>query len=203
MDAEQKRELDPARDATALKALTHPLRTRLLGRLRMEGPATVSELAAAVCESSASTSYHLRVLAKYGFIVAAEARNAKERRWQAAHTMTVWKNETMAHSVAGTEFMKVIRRGQIEHLQRSLLRHEEDVNSGRLGPEWVESSGIVDTMPRLTPESAQALVEMFRQKAEELAIRDSRDPRAESVVIVYAQLPYADRGGDTKCKHAP
>ncbi|MFD7499213.1 hypothetical protein ACFV8T_44440 [Streptomyces sp. NPDC059832] len=57
-------------------------------------------------------------------------------------------------------------------------------------------------MPRLTPESAQALADV-RQKAEQLAIRDSRDPRAETVVIVYAQLPYSDRRGDTKPKHAP
>ncbi|MFD7560751.1 transcriptional regulator, partial [Streptomyces sp. NPDC059835] len=42
---EQRRFLDPERDAAALKALTHPLRIRLLGLLRQDGPATASELA--------------------------------------------------------------------------------------------------------------------------------------------------------------
>jgi DNA-binding transcriptional ArsR family regulator len=40
------RVLGPERDAAALKALTHPLRIRLLGLLRQHGPATASELAA-------------------------------------------------------------------------------------------------------------------------------------------------------------
>ncbi|MEV4899315.1 hypothetical protein AB0K48_59350, partial [Nonomuraea sp. NPDC055795] len=51
-----KRVLDPEHDAAALKALTHPLRIRLLGLLRQDGPATASELAIRTGEPSASTA---------------------------------------------------------------------------------------------------------------------------------------------------
>ena len=52
------------RELATLRALTHPLRTRLLGALRVDGPATASELGRRFGESSGATSYHLRRLAR-------------------------------------------------------------------------------------------------------------------------------------------
>ena len=55
-------------DATQLRALAHPLRLQLLEALSAEGPATASRLARRLGESSGATSYHLRMLARYGFV---------------------------------------------------------------------------------------------------------------------------------------
>jgi DNA-binding transcriptional ArsR family regulator len=55
-------------DAASLKALAHPLRVDMFDRLAMLGPATASQLAEALGESSGATSYHLRQLARHGFI---------------------------------------------------------------------------------------------------------------------------------------
>ena len=55
-------------DPAALRALAHPLRGKLLAALRIDGPATASMLARRYGESSGATSYHLRQLARYGFI---------------------------------------------------------------------------------------------------------------------------------------
>src|SRR3712207_2472805 len=78
-------------DARSLQALAHPLRMRLLGLLRVEGPATATQLAARVGESSGATSYHLRQLARHGFVEDEPARgNARERWWKASHRMTSW-----------------------------------------------------------------------------------------------------------------
>ncbi|MFF8396265.1 ArsR/SmtB family transcription factor [Streptomyces sp. NPDC016172] len=188
---EHKRVLDPERDTAALKALTHPLRIQLLGLLRQDGPATASELAARTGESSASASYHLRVLAKYAFIAEAEHRDGRERRWRALHTVTSWSNETMESTAAGRAFVSLSRRRQIEHLESSLARHEADMAAGRLGQEWVEPSGISDLMPRLTAESVTELLETVAGKLEELNARDADDPRAEHVVLLTAALPFA------------
>ncbi|WP_338896266.1 winged helix-turn-helix domain-containing protein [Streptomyces sp. TG1A-60] len=188
---EHKRVLDAGQDAAALKALTHPLRIRLLGLLRQDGPATASELAARTGESSASTSYHLRVLAKYAFVTEAEHRDGRERRWQAVHTVTSWSNEAMRASEGGRAFVSQSRRRQIEHLEVSVARHEADIDAGRLGTEWLEPSGISDLMPRLTPESLTELRETFGRKLEELTARDAGDPRAAQVVVLTAGLPLA------------
>src|SRR4051812_47516978 len=78
-------------DVETLRAFAHPLRMRLLGLLRLDGPATASELARRVDESSGSTSYHLRQLARYGFVVEdAEQPSRRERRWAAAAAQTTW-----------------------------------------------------------------------------------------------------------------
>src|SRR5689334_11065173 len=78
-------------DAAALEALAHPLRGRLLGLLRADGPATASGLAEKVKESSGVTSYHLRKLAEVGFVEEEAGRGTKrERWWRAVHTSTTW-----------------------------------------------------------------------------------------------------------------
>ncbi|MGW0583170.1 ArsR/SmtB family transcription factor [Streptomyces sp. NPDC002920] len=195
-DEGQRRVLDPEQDAAALKALTHPLRIRLLGMLRQDGPATASELAVRTGESSAATSYHLRVLAKYAFIAEAEHRDGRERRWRAVHSVTSWSNKAMEASPDSHAFVGLARRTQIEHLEASLLRHEADMAEGRLGREWVEASGIDDMLPSLTPESLTELQEMIERKVAELAARDAGDPRARQVVFVAAGLPLAPRDAD-------
>lgn len=184
----RRRELDPREDAAALKALTHPLRIRMLGMLRMDGPATASELAVRTGESSASTSYHLRVLAKYAFITEAEHRDGRERRWQAQHEVTSWNNAAMADSVEARAFVDVARRAQLDHLERSLARHQEDLAAGRLGDEWREPSGFTDLVVRLTPEALTELWDSFSRTVDELAARDEGDPRAEQVVLFTASL---------------
>ncbi|GAA4656723.1 helix-turn-helix domain-containing protein [Streptomyces youssoufiensis] len=197
-DEQQRRVLDPERDAAALKALTHPLRIRLLGLLRQDGPATASELAVRTGESSASTSYHLRVLAKYAFVAEAEHRDGRERRWRAVHAVTSWSNTAMEAAPGSRAYVSVSRRAQVEHLEASLARHEADVAEGRLGQEWVEPSGISDLVPRLTPESLTELWEAFDRKLQELTARDARDPRATQVVLLTAGLPLAPRDHGTE-----
>jgi DNA-binding transcriptional ArsR family regulator len=52
-----------------------------LDLLRFEGPSTATLLAQRVGESSGSTSYHLRLLAKYGYIEEAPRGGGRQRWW--------------------------------------------------------------------------------------------------------------------------
>lgn len=192
---ESKRVLDPERDAAALKALTHPLRIRLLGLLRQHGAATATELAERTGESTASTSYHLRVLAQHNFVAEATHRDGRERRWRAVHEITSWSNAAMSETPERRAFVDVTRRAQLDHLERSLAEHEEDLAAGRLGPEWHEGAGVTDLMPRLTPESLTELWEAFGTKLTELSERDAADARARQVVVFAAGLPLAGQEG--------
>ncbi|MEC3952546.1 helix-turn-helix domain-containing protein [Nocardia sp. CDC153] len=70
-------------DIAALRLLAHPLRRRIEEELR-GGPVNATSLAAALGESSGLTSYHLRQMAKYGFVEEVpELSNGKERWWRA------------------------------------------------------------------------------------------------------------------------
>jgi DNA-binding MarR family transcriptional regulator len=72
---------DPGR----LKALSHPLRRRILHRLRAHGAATSTTIGEVLGANTGTTSYHLRQLEKYGFIEEiAERSTGRERWWRPA-----------------------------------------------------------------------------------------------------------------------
>ena len=76
-------------NARQLRALTHPVRLRMLGMLRIDGPATATSLAERLGLNTGATSYHLRQLAEHGFIEDDAAQGSgRERWWKATYTST-------------------------------------------------------------------------------------------------------------------
>ena len=71
---------DPAPSRVKMWATATPIRFRILELLR-EGPATASQLARRLGESSGTTSYHLRVLERARVIQEDEALGTKRERW--------------------------------------------------------------------------------------------------------------------------
>src|SRR5918999_5562037 len=78
-----KDDVEPLEDPKALRALAHPVRLRVRELLREEGPMTATEVAERIGESPANCSFHLRTLAKYGFIEEAERGKGRNRPWRA------------------------------------------------------------------------------------------------------------------------
>jgi DNA-binding transcriptional ArsR family regulator len=74
-------ELPPISDPERVRALAHPLRLALLDLLETGGEATATQCAEATGESVASCSFHLRILAKYGFVEPGE-RRGREKPWR-------------------------------------------------------------------------------------------------------------------------
>lgn len=103
-------------DVETLKALSHPIRLRLLGMLRSDGAATASELGRALGESSGSTSYHLRQLARYGFVADAEEQpSRRERRWRSVHDMTQFAAD-LASQPGAAEALGQVHERQLQIL---------------------------------------------------------------------------------------
>ena len=177
-------------DVSSLKALTHPLRIRLLASLRGTGPATATELARRLGTESGSTSYHLRVLAEHGFVVDAEVqtpRHPRERHWSAVDQLSSWSNTAFASTSAGREASGLMRRHQVDILINDVSRFEESLLT--LDPSWIEASGIGDLLVSLTPESVTQLWDRFYAHLEELAARDATAPTAARVSVVVAAFP--------------
>lgn len=72
-------------DARAMRALAHPARIAMLEHLALEGPSTATDCAEVVGLSASACSYHLRELAKYGFVEedAGSAADGRHRPWRA------------------------------------------------------------------------------------------------------------------------
>ena len=122
-----------APDPTALKALAHPLRLRMLGLLRIDGPATASGLAERLGLNSGATSYHLRQLAQHGFIKEDQQRGSRrDRWWRASHEMTTYLSGDVEGEAldAGLAFLQAALSWQMHQMQGALNAF------AALPPEW-------------------------------------------------------------------
>ena len=135
--------------------MAHPLRLRLLGLLRIDGPATASGLAAQLGLNSGATSYHLRQLALHGFIEeVAERGSRRDRWWRASHEVT----RSLAADAegealdAGLAFMQAALHWQMQQMQGAL-----DAYTG-LPPAWRAASTASDYTIPLSAEVAATLV---------------------------------------------
>jgi DNA-binding transcriptional ArsR family regulator len=136
------------RDPQALRALAHPVRLRVLGLLRTDGPSTATLLGRRLGESSGTTSYHLRELARYGFVGEVEGRGTgRERWWQALHRMTSWDPEDFADD--GSEVVDELTRMLVA--QRGTALQAWLAQRDALGREWDGASDLSDWALRLTP----------------------------------------------------
>lgn len=180
--SEQAREVRLT-DATAVRAVAHPLRMRLLSLLRRDGPATASALAAVVDEVPASTSYHLRILARHGFIVEAPelARDGRERWWRAAHDLTTWEPAEMLDDPDLAVAAQALEEGVVRHYEQLLAAWRAE--RGTWARDWVAASRMSDRLLWLTPGQLAAL------GAELDAVLDrwatAADPATEGAQPVY------------------
>lgn len=72
-------------DPALLRALAHPLRVEMLSVIDELGEATATQIAEHVGESPSNCSFHLRTLAKAGFIERGEAKGTS-KPWRSVHS---------------------------------------------------------------------------------------------------------------------
>jgi predicted ArsR family transcriptional regulator len=80
-------------DPRELQALAHPVRMAIIEQLSISGPLTATELADRLDESPANCSWHLRKLAKFGFVEEAEGGTGRQRPWQVPGIGFTWEDE--------------------------------------------------------------------------------------------------------------
>jgi DNA-binding transcriptional ArsR family regulator len=145
-----------APDVTALKALAHPDRLRLLGRLRLEGPSTASALGRHLGLNSGAASYHLRQLAIHGFIAPAEELgNRRERWWRAAHESTLYSPAELS----GDDLETGLAFGQAIIATHTLMMRRAHAAYRELPAEWRRAATASDFTMAITAEAAAGLVE--------------------------------------------
>jgi DNA-binding transcriptional ArsR family regulator len=71
-------------DPSVLRAITHPLRNRILSELAAQGPLRAADVAADLGIPANQASFHLRQLAKYGLVEddPEAARDRRDRVWK-------------------------------------------------------------------------------------------------------------------------
>ena len=174
-----------------LKALTHPIRVRMLGLLRIDGPATATTLAARLGLNTGATSYHLRQLAQHGFVVEDTARgNARDRWWMAAHRSTTTEVAPADH--AGRDTLDAYLQSVVVVMSELLQRSVEELPL--LAEPWRDATTYSDWVVSLTPARAKALVGHLVELLEEQADDEDAEDAAPFMVQLSA-FPYPGKVG--------
>ncbi|MGI5225114.1 winged helix-turn-helix domain-containing protein [Actinoallomurus sp. CA-142502] len=183
------------RDAPELRALAHPVRMRLCQALYERGTATATELAEMIGESQANCSWHLRQLAKYGFVEEAGGGKGRDRPWRPVARPLSWGDSGESGEVAAAS----------DALSTQYLEQEfaglRDWQAWRRTdpPEWQDAANWVQNIDWLTldelRELNQALIAIVGRHREERRDPAKRPPGARRIrMFAWAvpAAPYAD-----------
>ncbi|MDQ3823896.1 MAG: winged helix-turn-helix domain-containing protein [Actinomycetota bacterium] len=162
-------------DPRAIRALAHPTRLRLLEIAADEGTITATRASEIVGESVPSCSFHLRQLAKYGFVERAEGGVGRERPYRRTSMGHRWSRVSTNPEAARAARLlsSVLLEQELARLVRWWERSSADP------PEWREAAQGKEAVLYLT---AEELVE-FGERLEELIARNpltERSARAEA-----------------------
>ncbi len=159
-----------------MRAVAHPLRLDLLDLLARIGPATAATCARHLGTSQASCSFHLRQLAKYGFVAEApSSTDQRERPWKIVDVEQQWSPGTPA----AAEFERV-------YIEREAVRMLEWIEGRKHAPEEWRKAGFTSTVTApMTAEELDELGEAFRKLMEPYADRIAgRAPAPEGARFV-------------------
>jgi len=176
-----------------MKALAHPARIAVfdfLGTRRIQGfdGATATEIAEVAGMTPSAMSYHLRTLAKAGFIEEAPSRgDARERVWQLkVHSFSIQAEKDAPESDKVAE--QTLVRTFADQEDRTFRRALEVLH--RLDPEIREVSTTSHGRLRLRPEELAEFRDRFVELLNEYAERsldyvESADSEDDGTVVMH------------------
>lgn len=137
-----------------LRALAHPLRLALLDHLMSLGEMTAAQCAAGVGSTTSNCSYHLRALARAGFVERTSSSDGRERPWRATATGLSYEASGDERSAAAqvARMVQEIATAREEDLTRQARR----AHDAQPQP-WRSAEAFHDYGLRVTPEELARL----------------------------------------------
>lgn len=177
-------------DSRMMRALAHPARIAIWTHLGLEGPATATECAAIAGLTPSACSYHLRTLARYGFVEADREHSAdgRERPWRVKILAidVPAGGESPAQRVAARLLNDNVRASAEELRYSFAERHSE------YPAEWQAALGTSYDVLHLTPEELTTLRARLAGLFGEYRRlpRDERPPGARRVQVTVDLVPW-------------
>jgi len=181
-------------DPKAMRALAHPLRWALLEALGHAGTLTATQASDMLGESPANCAFHLRTLAKYGFVEEAGGGKGRERPWRQVYDGMSWQTRQgdQQFILAGQALNQV-------WLDRLLTRARRSLTSAASWADAFEDDlGGSVSMLYVTPGEARELHAELMKTFERVVGKDHRfaerrDPErrpADAVPVEFVLLGY-------------
>ena len=145
-------------DAKAMRALAHPLRVALLDLFGYHDTLTATQASELLGESPANCAFHLRTLAKYGFVREAGGGRGRERPWEiVSRSMRITTQQPDPQAaLAANELGRVM-------LDRWLTRARQVFGSDNQVPGWDHAKGWTRSHVFLTPDETESLTQEMRR----------------------------------------
>ena len=189
-------------DAKTMRALSHPVRIALLEMLSIEGPMTATEVGERIGESPTTCSFHLRQLAKYGFVEEAGGGKGRARPW---------RMKTLDIAIRGqdpeAELAAEVLAGMILERQRDRYRTWQNIKAA-YPREWREAAGESEYVVYLTSAELKQIRDavnelVYPSFAERLTDPSKRPPGSAPVEMLLLSYPLSPPTGNPPAGTAP
>jgi DNA-binding transcriptional ArsR family regulator len=158
-------------DATTLRALAHPVRIAILEVLTLSGPLTATEVGEQISESPTTCSFHLRQLARYGFVEEAGGGKGRSRPWRLTNIgMSYGGSDDAETEIAAGAVNRIFR----ERALRRYLTWQE--TRGTYPKAWRDAATDSECIFYLTHQELVQLNQQLRDLLMPLAVERMTDP---------------------------
>jgi hypothetical protein len=205
MTSEERPPQFQIRDPKMMRALAHPLRVALIEAIASAdaGTLTATEASELLGESPANCAFHLRTLAKYGFVEEAGGGRGRERPWRMRH-----RRLELASPVQDPETRLAAEGVATIFIDRWLARARERLMRMFGFPaEWQDAAIASENYLFVTAQEAKdlgeamrALTEPYRDRQDDASLRPPGSLAYEVLLLGYplTDPPPAPEPGDNK-----
>jgi DNA-binding transcriptional ArsR family regulator len=186
---EQLASLHQVTDPRTMRALAHPIRLELLEVLSVHGALTATQAGELIGESASSCSFHLRTLARHGFVEETGEGRGRERPWRAvAVGMRIPAVATDSETFVAAEALStIVKERQLDRMRRWWARRRT------ADQEWVDAAANDEFFTWLTPAELQeineAVFDVLSRHHDRLTDPSLRPPGAKTVELLYFAYP--------------
>jgi hypothetical protein len=183
-------------DPRAMRAVAHPVRIALLEVLGTEGPLTATAAGELIGESPTTCSFHLRQLAKYGFIEEVAGVAGRKRPWRIVHTGLTYSDvsEDPETRLAAAALSRVLHDFYLDRLKEGLeLRRDSPT-------EWQKATGASEFLLYVTvdelhelDEKVTALIKPYVERIGNPKKRPRGSVPIELLFFAYPRPPHRAR----------
>jgi DNA-binding transcriptional ArsR family regulator len=182
-------------DPRAIRALAHPLRLDLLDLLVTISPATAAHCGRILGVPQANCSFHLRQLAKYGFVEdAGPGHDRRERQWRLPDPRPTVRITEGSDAVLRRRLERVV----VERETNAILDHLERDNES---PVW-RNPGIMTALAVVSAEDGAEIRQKWKALLEPYLARTEASsqlqPGQRHVRYFMAATPLPDFDGATE-----
>ena len=176
-------------DPSVLKAISHPVRNRILGELSAAGSSRAADIARELDIPANQASFHLRQLARYGLVEEdpAAARDKRDRVWRLVHPDGFTVNLNDIADAGGDQVVDVYRRNLVTRAQQIVAAALSD------SPDKNRHQTISDHALKLTRDEAKELAGEVDHLVRSWAERTrGRDDERRTYLLFQVLTPYPD-----------